>query len=842
LPQLRGREFGSGTRDPAGAQPQAEEASDSGRARWHRFRVLEAAMHDLRLAFRSLFRAPGFTAAAVLVLAIGVGGSTAVFSVLRGVVLRPLGMPEPDQLVRLYVRPAGIDARWPYSPPEYLDVVKESGAFQSVAAIRPDQLTLTGRGSPVQIRAARVTASFFSTLRLQPALGRALDPQEDVAGGPRTAVLSDGFWRREFGADPAALGRSLVLNGRTYTIGGVMSPELRLPLLRQADVLIPVAFDATDLQHRDRMWLTVIARLKPGLHPRDAQADLDVLGPRIFARLAEHAGWRMEAQPLLEDLVGPVKPALAALFGAVLLSLLIACANVASLLLARGMARQRELAIRAALGSDRGQLVRHLLTEALVLAALGGALAVLAAPWALSALLSLAPKDMPRLDEVRLDGAVLGFALAASMAAGVFAGLAPALQVTQPHLMDVLRTGSGGSQGPHRARSALVVAETALAFVLAASAGLMIRTLTTLLEVPTGLASADRVLVADLDLPLVRYPNERVVAFTQQFLQRVSGAPGVRSAALMTSVPLDPRGRAEFGFALEGGDAFEPGQSPKAEMVWATPGYLEVMGISLLRGRDLRWSDTTTSPHVVLVNEAFVRRFIPLGEPVGRRVSEVLGPGNDPWEIAGVIGDVRTKGLDRSPTPMIVVPLLQYPRQTLRVAARAKSGDPLQLIPAIRAELVALDPDVPLSAPRSLTRVVTESVAERRFQMTLLSIFAVMALALAALGIYGVMAYSVTQRSREIGIRMALGAEPGRVRRMVVGSGLRLALAGVALGVLGALAGTRMLASLVYQVSTTDPATLAATAAALLASAVLASWVPARRATRVDPAVSLRAE
>jgi putative ABC transport system permease protein len=799
-------------------------------------------MDNLRLAARALVRAPGFTAAAVLVLAIGVGGSTAVFSVLRGVVLRPLGMPHPEELVRIYERPAGLDARWPFSGPDYFDLAKESSAFASVAGIRAARQTLTGHGSPVQLRIARITSSFFSTLRVFPAFGGGPGAEEDIAGGPRTAILTDGFWRREFGADRAVVGRTLILDGRTYSIGGVMPADFHFPLLRQAEVLIPLALQGFEKDFRGTNWMTAVARLKPGIGVRGAQADLDVLAPRIHARIGEHDGWGMEAQPLLEDLVGPVKPALTALFGAVLLALLIACADLASLLLARGMARQRELAIRAALGGGRGELVRQLLTEALLIAVLGGGLALLLAPWALSALLKLAPPDLPRLEEVHLDGAVLAFALVASIGAGLVAGLVPALQVTQPHLMDVLKQGGGGSPARGRSRSALVVAEVALAFVLAAGAGLMIRTLSGLLRTSSGLASPERVLVADVDLPLPRYPDERISAFAQQLLQRLTVAPGVRSSALMTSIPLDPRARSEFGFALEGGDPFPPGQSPKTEIMWASPGYLETMGIPLLRGRDLRWTDVKSAPHVALVNDAFVRRFIPQGDPIGRRVSEVLGPGNDPWEIAGVFGDVRTKGLDRAPTPSLVIPLLQFPLPSLRVAARAVSGDPMQLLPSIRSEVLALDKDVPLSVARTLDRVVSESVDERRFQMTLLSLFALVALTLAALGIYGVMAYTVTQRSREIGIRMALGADAALVRRMVVGGGLRLALFGVVLGLFGALLATRVLASFVYQVSTTDPLTLAGVAAVLVGSAVLASWLPARRATKVDPAISLRAE
>ena len=583
-------------------------------------------MSNLRLALRGLWRAPGFAAAAVLVVAIGVAGTTAVFSVFRAVLLKPLSAPRSEELVRLYERPAGLDARWGYSTPDYLDVAKESGAFASVGAIRPSQQSLTGRGAPVQVAVARVTASFFSTLRVWPALGRAPDAAEDVAGGARTAVLTDGFWRREFGGDPSAVGHSLELDGRTYTVGGIMPADFHFPLLRQADVLLSMAFDGIELR-RDIIWLSIIGRLKAGANLRGAQADLDVLAPRISERILEHRGWRMEVQPLLDDVVGPVKPALTALLAAVLLALLIACANLATLLLARGMARQRELAIRAALGGGRGELVWHLLTEAALLAALGGTLAVLVAPWCVSALQSLAPADMPRLEEVRVDGVVLGVAVGASVLVGVLAGLAPALQLTRPQLMEVLRNGSGGTASSVRARAALVVGETALAFMLAASAGLMIRTLSGLLEVPTGLISPERVLVADLDLPPARYPRDRVSGFAQQFLQRASALPGVRNVALTSSVPLDPRFRSEFGFEIEGGDPFPVGQNPKAEIVWATPGYLQAVGIPLLRGRDLRWTDIESSPRVALVNEAFVRRYLPQGEALGRRI---LGPRQHP--------------------------------------------------------------------------------------------------------------------------------------------------------------------------------------------------------------------
>ena len=798
-------------------------------------------MDSLRIATRSLWRSPGFTVAGVLVLAVGIAASTAVFSVLRGVVLRPLDLPHPETLLRLYERPAGTDARWSWSAPDYLDLANGNGAFESVAALRADRQTLTGRGSPVQIRVARVTASFYSTLRVAPAVGSAPGVDEDATHAGHTAVLTDDFWRRELNADPDVLGRTLTLDGRVYTIGGVMPRGFQFPLLRDAQVLLPVAFEQIEIERRGRMPFNVVARLKPGLALRDAQADLDVVGPRIAARIVEHNNWRHEAQPLLEDLVGPVKPALAALLGAVLLALLIACANVASLLLARGMARHRELAIRAALGGGRGALVRQMLTEALVLSSLGGALSLLLAPWVLRAVLALAPRDLPRLHEIHLDAGVVAFAVVAAIFAGLLAGVLPALRMTRPDLMDALREGASGSGGRSRDRAVLVVAETALAFVLAVGAGLMVRTLSVLLEVPPGLAAPEHVLVADIDLPQVRYPDPRIWSFAEQLVQRLSALPGITGSALMTSVPLDSHSREEHAFDLEGGEELPSGQAPRAEVVFATPGYLATLGVRLLSGRDIRWSDVMSSPHVLLVNDEFVRRYLPRGEPVGRRIQQILGP-NNPWDIVGVFGDVRTQGLDSAPLPMVMVPLLQWARPQLRVAVRAASGDPRQLLAPLRAEVLALDGDLAVSRPQVLATVVADSLGGRRFQMTLLGLFALVAVALAAQGIYGVMVLSVAQRTREIGIRMALGADRVRLVRMVVSGGLRMALLGVALGLAGALAVTRVLSSLVYGVSTTDPLTMVATAAILLGAAALASWVPAIRAARVDPAVSLRAE
>ena len=796
-------------------------------------------MNSLRFALLTLCRSPRFTAGGALALAVGIATSTAVFSVLRGVVLTPLNLPGAEQLVRLYERPAGTEARWTWSAPDYLDLAKENGAFESVAAIRPDRQTLTGRGTPVQLRVARVTASFYSTLRVAPALGRAPGAEEDSTGAGRTVVLLDHYWRREFNADAGVIGQTLTLDGRLYTIGGVMPRDFQFAPLRDAQVLLPVAFESIEVERRGRMPFAVVGRLKPGLTVRDAQADLDVVGPRIAERIAEHLGWKHEALPLLDDLVGPVKPALAALVGAVLLALLIACINVTSLLLVRGMARQRELAIHAALGGGRGTLVRQLLAEALMLSALGGALSVLFAPWALNAVLSLAPHDLPRLQEIHLDGSVLVFAVVASMVAGLLSGLLPAVQLTRPDLISSLREGPSSTPARGRARAALVVAETALAFVLAAGAGLMIRTLSGLLAVQTGLSAPERVLVADLDLPIARYPDQRIWGFAQQLTQRLSGVPGVAGSSLMTSAPFDSRQREEHGLILEGGDELPAGQSPRAEVVFATPGYLATLGVPLISGRDVRWSDVMSSPHILLVNEEFVRRYLGKGEALGRRIQQILGP-NNPWEIVGVFADVHTRGLDAAPQPMVMVPLLQWARPQLRVAVRTTSGDPRQLLGRLRSEVLALDADLAVSRPQTLSAMVSASLGDLRFEMTLLGLFALVAVALAAQGIYGVMAYSVAQRSREIGIRMALGADRALLLRMVVSGGVRLGLLGVAVGLVAALAATRVLSSLLYLVSTTDPLTMAATAAVMLGAAAVAAWVPAVRAARVDPAVSLR--
>src|SRR3954467_390351 len=524
---------------------------------------MDTVLQDLKYALRTLGRTPAFTAAAVLAIALGVGGSSAMFSVLESVVLRPLAAPEPGRLVRVYeVGRDGYRGSW--STPDFLDLVRENGSLEAAAAVRYTRASMTTDGGPEQIPAARVSSGFFAALGVHPALGRGFTSEEDLDSAPHVAVLTDALWKREFGGDRRILGQSTVLDGRSYTIVGVMPAGLSFPLLHQAQVLLPLEATKTDLENRGMHSLSAFARLKKGVSLQGAKADLDVLGPRIASRLPEHVGQTFAATPLLDDLVGSVKPVLQALLGAVIIVLLIACANVASMLLARGAARQRELAIRAALGSGRGRIVRQLLTESLLLALVGGGLGILLAAWGVDGLVALAPRSIPRLEEVRLDRTVLLFALALSLASGVLAGVMPALQASRPDLVDALKNGAAAVSVRSRARSALVVAEVALALVLVIGAGLMVRTLVRLLDVRTGMAADPaHVLVAEINLPLARYPkDENMLSLQQRLLERAAALPGAQAVATTTTIPMDPSFQAALGFDIVGEPPPPPGQEP----------------------------------------------------------------------------------------------------------------------------------------------------------------------------------------------------------------------------------------------------------------------------------------
>jgi len=820
------------------APPRGRAASGTNFALCPRMETLRA---DLRYALRTLGRAPAFTMAAALALALGIGGSTALFSVLDGVVLRPLAAPRPDDLVRLYEVPT-TGEHVTFSTGDYMDVAHDTKSFESVAGVWPAKMNITLDSGPVRIPTSYVTASFFSTLKVFPALGRALSPEEDLKGAPRSIVITDQLWKREFGGDRRVLGQSLVLDGKSYTIVGVMPRNFRFPILRGAEALVPFEFEPDDLKNRGGHYMSAFARLAQGTTVHAAQAELDVLAPRMAERLPDlHTGWKQLAVPLLPDLVGNVRPALQALLGAVVLVLLIACANVASMLLARGAARQRELAIRAALGSGRGRLVRQLLTEAVLLGLCGGALGLLLAAWGVDVLVSLAPKSIPRLDEVRLDGAVLVFGLCAALLSGMIAGIVPALQASRTDVVEALKNGGAGSTARGRARAALVVVEMALALVLAVGAGLMIRTVHGLLAVPVGINDPAHVLVADMDLPDEKYGKpELVQAFQREAVRRISALPGVKSVAFANTVPLGSA-EANLAFQIEGAPPAPAGQLTSAGVVWATHDYLRTMGIPLVRGRDFASTDVKGAPGVVLVNQAFERKFFPGQSALDHVILDLSSKQLPTARIVGIIGDVRSQSIDKNPEPQVIIPLEMFSWPYDRLVVRT-AGDPLAAAPLVRTEILALDKDQPLGNPRRLDEILSASLGERRFQMTLLALFGGIALSLAALGIYGVIAYSVAQRSREIGIRMALGAPAGQVERMVVGAGLKLAALGIVLGTVGAFALTRSLQTVLYQVSALDPVTFLAVAGLLAAVAVVACWAPARRAARVDPMLSLRAE
>ena len=800
---------------------------------------MDGLLYDLKHACRSLLRTPAFTCAAALALALGIGGSSAIFTVLDGVALRPLAAPEPEQLFSIHE--GQPDTRHEtFSVADYADLAQENGSFAHVAAVREASASMTTEAGPSLLRAAQVTASFFPALAVPPRIGRGFSANQDREGAPFEVVLTDRVWRLQFEGDPRIVGRNTVVDGRPATVVGVMPKDFHFPLIGRAEVLVPFAWTPQDVQERGLHTLHVFGRLKPGRSAAEAQADLAVVGPRIASLYREHAGWSMRAFSLRDDLVHDVKPILAALLGAVFLVLLIACANVASMLLARGAARQREIAIRSALGGQRMRIVRQLLGEAIVLALIGGALGVVLAMWGVAALLALAPDSIPRLDEVHLDRSMLLFSLAISIAAGVLAGAFPALQSARLEPAEVLKDGSSGATHRSRARGVLVVVEIALALVLVAGAGLMIRTLGHLLATPSGVREPEQVLVADARLTDHRYEKDDAIRlFQRRLLERISAIPGVSSAALMSSVPLDPQTTQwTLSFDFEDLPPSLPGKKPLADVVFVSPGYLATLGIPLLRGRDLTAADDEKAPLVLLVNEAFVRKYGNGRDAVGRRITR-FSSDKEVWQIAGVIGDLRSR-LDQAPKPIIVVPYAQAPIPAMSIGLRS-TGSAMSLLPALREALRAVDPNQPLSRAHTLAEVAGESVGERRFQMMLLGIFALVALSLAALGIYGVMAYTVAQRSREIGIRMALGAEQAQVLRMVLLSGLRLAGLGVGFGLAGAIALTRTIAALLYGVSATDPLTLALVSALLFGVALVASWAPARRATRVDPMIPLRA-
>lgn len=810
-------------------------------------------LQDAKQALRGLRRTPGFSLLAISAFALGIAASTSIFCVLDGVLFRPLPLANPSRLYAIHaVLPSGKDNFW--SVRNYLDLAEQTRAFQAVGAYYGFEWNVTAGGEAERAHVIVATASLFPALGVAPSLGRSFTTEEDADGGERVAIISDALWRRLLHADPAAVGKFMTMSERQVRVVGVMPPGFRIPGARAADVYTAVRFDAEDRRNRGSHYLRVIGRLAPGVSDAQAQADLRLVASGIAAAdPAEHTGWSARAVSLRDQIVGPVARPLQLLLAAVLLLLLIACANVAGLLLARGAARHREIAIRAAVGGSRARIVRQLLAESLLLSAAGGALGLLLAGWSIDALLALAPRTLPRIDEIHLDARVAAFAVLLAIVSGAVAGVWPAVQSSRTDLADALKDGSHASAGARRARArrTLVAGEIALALVLVASAGLTIRSFRRVLDVDLGMRP-DGVFKAEIGLPFSRWTDgKRYSDFFLGLEERMSHLPGVESAGLTTLLPLEPSTRDEYGFINDihvvGHAPEPPGQAISAQLTWVTPGYFKTLAVPIVRGRGFEpASDRWRSAPSVVVNEAFVRRYLRGEEPLGARLNIFNGRFDDhadkwEWTIVGVAKDVKEWGADHDADEEIYIDVAQQPALGMTLVLRT-AGDPMSLLPAVTAELHRYDPLVPLSRPGTLEQTLSASLASRRFQMLLLGLFGAAALLLSALGLYGLIATAVAQRTHEFGIRMALGAAPRSLLSLVLRESLGLAGAGVAVGSLVALFATRALKASLYGISSTDPLTWAAVVTLLVVVALLASLLPARRATRVDPAIALRAE
>jgi predicted permease len=806
--------------------------------------MMDTLLQDLRYAVRQLIKHPAFTATAVLTLALGIGANSAIFSVVESVLLRSLPYHDPDRLVMLWEDHSQESApRSPFAPANYTDLQAQTGSFESLGAIYPySTVNLTGVGEPEQLRLLRVSADLFPTLGVTARLGRTLLPADDRPGGPNVVVLTDGFWRSRFGADTGAVGRSVTLGGEPYTIVGVMPPGFALPTW-SGDLIVPLGLDERTSQLRAVRFLSLVGRLKPGVSLPRLNAELATIAGRIAAAHPEtNTGVGITVLPVQQAVVGDVRPVLMVLLGAVAFVLLIACANVANLLLARAAGRGREMAVRAALGAARGRLVRQLLTESLLLAAAGAAGGLLLAGWGIGWLHRLSALDVPRIADVAIRWPVVAFATGAAILTGVAMGLIPALHAVGRQLAEALREGSRTAAGGHarrRARSALLVSQVALAVVLLVGAGLMVRTLRRLLDVDPGV-QVDRAVTIGVRVGGPRYQDPlATIGFYDQLTDRLAALPGVQAVGAISVLPFGTSGPTT-GLRFVSRAPTE-GPPPEAEYRSVTPGYFASMGIPLVAGRFFERPDRSDSTRPVLVSRTFATLYFPGATAVGQRVRLGPNPMALPCTIVGVVGDVRDLGLGAPPRPDIYVLAAQSPSAAMSLVLRA-AGDPAALVAPARAVIRALDPDVPISRVTTLRELVGASVARTRYAGSLLGAFAALALVIAVIGIYGVMSYLVTQRDKELGVRIALGAKSRDILRLVLREGVRLSALGAGIGLLAALGTTRAMGKLLYGVSPADPVTYAGVTLLLAAAVLIACYVPSRRATRADPMVALRTE
>jgi putative ABC transport system permease protein len=798
-----------------------------------------------------LWKSPGVTAAAVVALALGIGANTAIFSVVSSVLLRALPYHDPDRLVVIWeTNPTlggGLAERNEASPANFLDWKAAQTSFEEMGAYNWNTYNLTEGDAPERIVGNPVTATLFSTLGVQPALGRLIQPGDDQESSARVVLLSHNLWRR-FGSDPAIVGRELTLNNQPHTVVGVMPAGFEFPN-RFSEMWTAIRFTPQGAQARGSHYLYTRARLREGVSLEQAQAELRTVAARLESQFPETNSQRsVRLVTLHEETVRTLKPALLVMFGTVGLVLLIACANVANLMLARAASRQKEIAIRTALGAGRWRIVRQLLTESVLLALAGGLGGMLLALWGIDLLKASVPGETGAFvygwDRIGLDARVLLFTFGVSVATGVLFGLAPALQASRSELNETLKEGERGSTGGRRRlRGALVVAETALALVLLVGAGLMMKSFLRLIEVPPGF-DPQNVLTASLSVPRARYTDTKQVAdFYATLVERLREQPGVESAAAVNLLPMAGSGATTI-FIVEGAEAPPRGQEPEANYRSATPGYFETMRIPLLSGRTFDARDTTDAPRVVIINETFARQHFAGADPLGRRLLDPRGQ-DPPAEVVGVVGDVKHWGLDDKPESYLYLSHAQVGGNFMTVVART-AGDPSAVVGAVRREVQALDRDQPVFDFKTMEERIAQQSALKRLLTWLLGVMAAVALTLASIGIYGVIAYTVAQRTHEIGIRMALGAQRGDILRLVLRQGMGMAVAGILLG-LAATAGLMVLLAqtlekMLFSVSGLDPGTYVGVALILGAVALLACLIPARRATRVDPMVALRYE
>jgi putative ABC transport system permease protein len=801
-------------------------------------------LRDCRYGFRRLQRDPVFTIVAVLTLAVGVGATTAVFTVVNGVLLRPLPYGDPDRLVVLLNGRAGRLSAF-FSPLNYVDMTTESAAFGSTAIFAPTNVNLTGDGTPERIDAADVSPEFFSTLGVTFVHGRGFVREDAASQATSAVVISDGLWKRRFGGSPSIVGSSIRIDGSPYTVVGIAPPAVALP--RRAEVWRPYVFSATELAPpaRGAQYVSPIARLKPGTTLEQANSALAVVASRLAAAYPRTNKDRLAlAVPLLERMTGAVRAPLMLLLGAVGLVLLIACVNVANLFLARTQARGREVAVRAALGAGRRRIAQQLIAESVVLAAIGGAAGLAVAYGCMRTLIALAPASIPRLEAVTIDLRVLLFALAATLLTAVLFGLAPAVSASGAAMTQFMASsGRSIAGGGHRTRRVLIVAEMGLAVMLLVGAGLLVRSYVRLTGVNPGF-DPQQVLTFNVSLPEGSYPDlPRIRRFASDLTAKLSQHPGVAAAAGVFGLPLDPEFTASSSFLREG--EVDSGDTPSAGMRIITPDYFRVMRIPLKAGRTFDARDDESAPEVVIINEQAARRYWPNENPIGRKlrlgVRLVRGVPSGEKTIVGVVGDVKYSGLDASAPVEVYLPHTQHPVDGLTFVVRTP-GDPTSFIADARAAVAALDPQLPLARVQSMEERITQSVSERRFTMLLLAVFAMFAVTLSAVGVYGVLSYIVTQRTREVGVRVAMGAAPRDVVRMFVGEGALLAIAGLSCGLAAAWATAHWLQTMLFEVNSWDPGTFAAVACLLAAVAVIAAYVPARRAATLDPIAALRVD